>query len=215
MRILALSDVESKALWDYYTPDRLKGIDVIVSCGDLDPSYLSFLATFFRGPVLYVHGNHDACYRETPPEGCISIEDQVYVYRGVRFLGLGGSMRYKSGPYQYTENQMKRRMMRLWLPLARHKGFDILVTHAPAFQLGDGKGLTHTGFQTFRTLMEKYRPAFFVHGHVHLSYTPTAPRVSRYLDTTIINAYEKYEFSFHEENTDKGFGKGGMGNVGL
>ncbi len=215
MRILALSDVESKALWDYYTPDRLKGIDVIVSCGDLYPSYLSFLATFFRGPVLYVHGNHDACYRETPPEGCISIEDQVYVYRGVRFLGLGGSMRYKSGPYQYTENQMKRRMMRLWLPLARHKGFDILVTHAPAFQLGDGKGLTHTGFQTFRTLMEKYRPAFFVHGHVHLSYTPTAPRVSRYLDTTIINAYEKYEFSFHEENTDKGFGKGGMGNVGL
>ena len=200
MRILALSDVESRSLWDYYNPERLKGIDVIVSCGDLDPSYLSFLATFFRGPVLYVHGNHDACYQEKPPEGCISIEDQVYVYRGVRFLGLGGSMRYKNGPYQYTENQMKQRAKRLWLQLARHKGFDILVTHAPALHLGDGSGLTHTGFQTFRTLMEKYRPAFFVHGHVHLSYDPSARRVSRYLDTTIINAYEKYEFSFQGEN---------------
>lgn len=38
MRILALSDVESPALWDYFRPERLKGIDVILSCGDLDPA---------------------------------------------------------------------------------------------------------------------------------------------------------------------------------
>ena len=63
MKILALSDVESKALWDYFKPEYLEGIDVIVSCGDLDPRYLSFLATFFHGPVLYVHGNHDEKYR--------------------------------------------------------------------------------------------------------------------------------------------------------
>ncbi len=199
MRILALADKESPALWDYFDPERLKGIDVIISCGDLNPRYLSFLATLFRGPVLYVHGNHDDCYANTPPEGCICIEDQVYVYRGVRFLGLGGSMRYKAGPCQYTENQMKQRVMRLWFQLTRHKGFDILVTHAPALHLGDGEGLTHTGFQIFRTLMEKYRPAFFVHGHVHLSYDPMARRVSRYCDTTIINAYEKYEFNFNTE----------------
>ena len=122
MRILALSDVESPALWDYFRPERLKGIDVILSCGDLDPAYLSFLATFFHGPVLYVHGNHDACYQDTPPEGCVCIEDQIYVYHGVRFLGLGGSMRYKPGPHQYTERQMKRRIWRLWLPLRRRRG---------------------------------------------------------------------------------------------
>ena len=38
MRILALSDVESPALWDYFRPERLKGIDVILSCGDLAPA---------------------------------------------------------------------------------------------------------------------------------------------------------------------------------
>ena len=42
--------------------------------------------------------------------------------------------------------------------------------------------------------MERYRPAFFVHGHVHLSYDPTAKRIRQYEDTTIINAYEKCEF---------------------
>ena len=59
MKILAIADMESPALWDYFEPGRLKGIDVILACGDLNPQYLSFLATFFSGPVLYVHGNHD------------------------------------------------------------------------------------------------------------------------------------------------------------
>ena len=33
--------------------------DLIISCGDLDPRCLSFLATFSSAPVIYVHGNHD------------------------------------------------------------------------------------------------------------------------------------------------------------
>ena len=59
MRILALSDHESPYLWDYFTRDKLDGIDLILSCGDLKAEYLSFLATFAHRPVLYVHGNHD------------------------------------------------------------------------------------------------------------------------------------------------------------
>lgn len=48
-------------------------------------------------PSLYVHGNHDDKYNVKPPEGCICIEDEIYEYEGVRFLGLGGSNRYKPG----------------------------------------------------------------------------------------------------------------------
>ena len=62
MRILAIADEESKALWDYFDKSMLEGIDLIISCGDLDPRYLSFLVTFYSGPVLYVHGNHDGKY---------------------------------------------------------------------------------------------------------------------------------------------------------
>ena len=69
MKILAISDCESRALWDFYTPGKLEGLDLILSCGDLDPRYLSFLATFASCPILYVHGNHDGKYRETPPAG--------------------------------------------------------------------------------------------------------------------------------------------------
>ncbi|MEG2871756.1 MAG: metallophosphoesterase, partial [Clostridium sp.] len=103
MKILVLADCESKFLWDYFEKEKLANIDLIISCGDLAPQYLSFLATFSHAPVLYVHGNHDDCYAQTPPEGCICIEDSVYQFKGLRILGLGGSVRYKDGEHQYTQ----------------------------------------------------------------------------------------------------------------
>ena len=64
MRILVLSDEESQYLWDYFEQSKLEGIDLILSCGDLKPEYLSFLATFSKVPILYVRGNHDDIYDE-------------------------------------------------------------------------------------------------------------------------------------------------------
>lgn len=150
MKILAISDEESAYLWDYFDKEKLKGIDLIISCGDLAAEYLSFLTTMTSIPVLYVHGNHDERYEQKPPEGCICIEDKIYVYKGIRILGLGGSMRYKGGNHQYTERQMTRRVRKMFFPLLFRRGFDILVTHAPAYQLNDGRDLPHQGFQVFR-----------------------------------------------------------------
>lgn len=200
MRILAIADEESRYLWDFYEKSKLEGIDLIISCGDLKPEYLSFLVTLTTVPVLYVHGNHDGKYENNPPEGCICIEDKVYVHEGIRILGLGGSMRYSQGQYQYTEKQMKRRAARLRLPLLLKGGFDILVTHAPAYQLNDGRDLPHQGFQVFRTLLDKYKPKYFLHGHVHMSYGRQHKRYDKYQDTHVINAFERCVFEFEDEN---------------
>ena len=91
MKILTLADQESRSLWDYFEKAKLEGVDLIISCGDLAPQYLSFLATFTHAPVLYVHGNHDGCYEQTPRKVVICIEDTIYNYKGIRILGLGGS----------------------------------------------------------------------------------------------------------------------------
>lgn len=197
MKILAIADHESPLLWDYFDKSYLEGIDLILSCGDLKPQYLSFLATFTQAPVLYVHGNHDDRYEETPPDGCICIEDRIYVHEGVRILGLGGSMRYKPGEHQYTQSEMRWRVRRLWWSLKFSKGFDILLTHSPAYQFNDGDDLPHRGFEVFRTLLDKYKPAFFVHGHVHLNYGRKYSRLSAYNETQVINAYEKYIFEIN------------------
>lgn len=201
MRILVLSDEECKSLWDYFEKDKLDGIDLIISCGDLKPQYLSFLATFTKSPVLYVHGNHDGRYDKTPPDGCICIDDDIFVYRGVRIMGLGGSMRYNDeGKYQYTQHQMNRRLARMRRKLKKRKGIDILVTHSPAFQFNDAEDLPHTGFKAFITILEKYKPKYFLHGHVHLNYNYKQQRECMYNDhTVVINGYERYVFDYKED----------------
>ena len=199
MKIMALADQESKAMWDYFDKSYLEGIDLILSCGDLKPQYLSFLATFTHAPVLYVHGNHDDRYDNTPPEGCICIEDTIYVHQGVRILGLGGSMRYKPGKNQYTQAQMNKRVRKLWWKLKWHRGFDILLTHSPLYQFHDGEDLPHRGFEAFTALVDRYQPAYMVHGHVHMNYGRNFPRLSQYHDTQVINAYEKYIFEINDK----------------
>ena len=92
MKILLISDEPDPMLWDYYRAGRLDGYDLILSAGDLDASYLSFLVTMGNVPLLYVHGNHDTSYEKRPPEGCECIEDRLYIYKGLRILGLGGSV---------------------------------------------------------------------------------------------------------------------------
>ena len=191
MKILVIADVECKAYWDFFRKSDFEGIDLIISCGDLDPQYLSFLVTMVPVPLLYVHGNHDDCYEKTPPEGCTCIENRIFLYEGVRILGLGGSMRYKHGKNQYTEAEMKHRIEKLWVQLWYRKGFDILVTHAPAKGINDGKDLCHHGFEAFLELLDKYSPRYFLHGHVHLTYG-RIPREAQYKETRVINAYDHY-----------------------
>lgn len=203
MRILAIADEESKYLWDHFEKSKLEGIDLIISCGDLDPRYLSFLATFSLAPVLYVHGNHDKKYDKIAPEGCICIEDQIYEYKGLRILGLGGCMEYAGGKHQYTEKEMEKRVRKLRWQLRRKGGFDILVTHAPAKGLNDGEDLPHRGFQVFKTLMEKYNPKYFLHGHIHKQYGRGHKVTDIYQNTHVINAYERYIFDYETEDEEK------------
>ena len=195
MKILAVSDIEAKALYDYYRPGKLKDYDLIIACGDLRVSYLEFLVTMARCPLLYVHGNHDDRWQREP-EGCICIDDTLFTWQGLRILGLGGSYRYGNGKYMYTEKQMRARIRRLWWKLWRAGGVDILVTHAPARELNDLDDLPHRGFQCFRELLERYHPRYFLHGHVHRSYGVNIPRVTQCGETTVVNAFETYSFEY-------------------
>lgn len=192
MKLLLLADEESKYYWDFFEKEKLDGIDLILSCGDLAPQYLSFLATFAKVPVLYIKGNHDYCYDQTPPDGCICIDDDIYNYNGLRIMGLGGCMSYNYGPLQFTEKEMRKRVRKLWWKLKKNKGIDVLITHAPAYELNDSKDLPHKGFEVFLDILDKYKPKLYAHGHVHINYGRDFKRESMYKETKVINAYEKH-----------------------
>ena len=192
MKLLLLSDRESPYLWDYYQPGRLKEYDLMLSCGDLKASYLSFLVTMGRAPLLYIHGNHDGHYKKDPPEGCDCIENKIYQYKGLRILGLGGCPLYNGGAHQYSERAMKWRIRKLGWKLKRAGGVDIVISHAAPAGYGDADDYAHRGFACFVDLIDRWQPAYWIHGHVHKEYGRDIPRELQRGNTRIINAYERY-----------------------
>jgi Icc-related predicted phosphoesterase len=203
VRVLAVSDEEStlaySGVFQYLEPD------LIVACGDLPFEYLEFLVTMIGKPLAWVPGNHDPdlngratgnwlgplAERQSGPEGCTNVDGRVVDIAGLRIGGLGGSMRYRPGPHQYTENQMRSRSWRLVLAatLKRPRNarrLDLLVTHAPPFGLGDQDDICHRGFPAFSQLIDKARPSIHIHGHIHPHAGSCPDRTLG--DTRIVNA---------------------------
>ena len=199
MRILAISDEPSNRLWGDRCREILEGVDLILSAGDLPSSYLSFLTCFTNAPVIYIHGNHDDRYDTQPPEGCLCADGKIVLVKGVRILGLGGSLRYRpDGIHMYSEREMASRIASLRWKLKATGGADIVLTHAPIRGLGDDDHPSHRGFECFGPLLDRIRPAVMVHGHMHQAYTAFFQRTRDYHGIQVINASTEYAFDLPE-----------------
>jgi predicted phosphodiesterase len=202
-RILAVADELDEALYADKL-DRLRP-DLVVSCGDLPFEYLEYIVSRANVPLIYVPGNHDpglapADTTWSPlgaqplpqgPLGCDTADGRVLDVLGLRIGGLGGSIRYKPGPNQYTQAQMRRRALALEFRVRvervrRGRKLDVLLTHAPPFGPGPPADQAHVGFAAFNRIYRVLDPMVHVHGHVHM-YGRSQPeqRVGR---TRIINA---------------------------
>jgi Icc-related predicted phosphoesterase len=189
-------------LYDHFDAARFPKIDLIFSCGDLPPEYLSFLAGSFDVPLYYVCGNHDIRYNTKPPDGCVDISGRLVQYEGIKILGLGGSRWYGGGPHQYTENEMWKTIKALRLKIWRQKGIDIVITHAPPRYVHDAEDLCHRGFKSFRWLIDRYLPRYFIHGHIHAKFDDPAERVSTIKQTKVVNTYGYYLFEIDSGQTE-------------
>ena len=200
MRILAVSDEPSQRLWGELCREALEGVDLILSAGDLPARYLSFLTCFTDAPIVYIHGNHDDRYDREPPEGCLCADGKILNVKGVRILGLGGSVRYRpDGRNMYSEKEMASRIASLHRKLRATGGFDVFLSHAPVRGLGDQEDPAHRGFECFGPLLDRYRPAVMVHGHIHQSYSALGFRRERdWNGIPVINASVSYAFDLPE-----------------
>jgi predicted phosphodiesterase len=205
--ILAVADQVDDAMYG----SRLATLQpsLIVGCGDLPADYLEYLVTLLNVPLVYVPGNHDPNLRPpadpiwppTPqtsnlkdppgPLGGINIDDRLVDVAGLRVAGLGGSIRYREGPNQYTQEQMRGRARRLrrrarWKRLPDRRGVDVIVTHAPPFGHGDEPDdPAHVGIEALLALIDEWRPRLLLHGHVHPYGVERPDRVRG--TTTIVN----------------------------
>jgi uncharacterized protein len=202
MKILTVSDKVEQII---YSPaiKRLYGdVDLVLGCGDLPFYYLEYIVTMLGGPLFYVIGNHANAVRKQYaaqeewqyPGGCENIDGRVVRYRKLLVAGLEGSIRYNQNPhFQYTEREMAWKVWRLVPSLLLNRLFhgrylDILITHAPPFGIHDREDRCHQGFRAFRTFMDRFRPSYLVHGHVHV-YSPFETTETTYKQTRVLNTY--------------------------
>ena len=188
MRILAISDERDPAL----TAARCREIrpDLVVSCGNLEPAYVDFVASAANATIVFVPGNEDADLRRDPRpllpapvsfesmwgsyEGSdsgrlpgTSLDGEIMSIAGVTLAGLGGSIRHEEGPNQYTERQMARRVKRLERRLLlRRKQLDVLIAHSPPSEIVSNNEDLYQGFACFTSLIEGRKPRLMLHGHV-------------------------------------------------
>ncbi len=194
MKILTVSDRVEPVLYDRFDSERFKGLDLILACGDLPPEYLSFISGKLNVPLYFVRGNHDLRYGKKPPHGCINLEDTVIQFQGKNILGLEGSRWYSGGLHQHTESEMRWKIWRL-RPLIWWKGgVDIVIAHAPPRHIHDAEDVCHRGFKSFRWLINRYAPAYFIHGHIHANFTDPSQRLTLVNQTRVVNTYGYYLF---------------------
>ena len=207
-KILSISDIEMGLIYSPQISTRFADVDLVISCGDLPYYYLEYIISMLNVPLYYVRGNH-ACKIEygvagnrTAPWGGIDLHQECKIDpSGLILCGIEGSVRYNNGPYQYTQSQMWTKVARMMPKLLFNKlvygrYVDIFVTHASPWKINDQEDLPHQGIKAFRWFIEAFKPAFHLHGHIHI-YRQTFKEEAQYQSCRVINT-----FGFRELDID-------------
>jgi predicted phosphodiesterase len=222
--VLAVADEVDEGLW--YDVAPVQGVELILACGDLPFEYLAHLAEHLRAPLAFVAGNHDpdiSGYRlgrnglmlraglpEEPPwpPGAVNADGRVVDVAGLRIAGLGGSVRYRDGPNQYTQGQQRRRAARLvaaarWRRRRDGRPVDVVLAHAPPRRPGTNPAPgdpAHAGFDALTWVMDRLQPQLLLHGHVHPY--GGGQREQQWGRTTVRNVVGRHIFTIETEGTD-------------
>jgi hypothetical protein len=117
----------------------------------------------------------------------------VINHQGLILAGVEGSLRYREGPFQYTQTQMWLNILRIVPGLIRSKllhgrYLDIFISHAPPRGIHDQPDLPHQGIDAFLWLINTFKPRYHFHGHIHV-YRPDVQTITQHGATTVINTY--------------------------
>ena len=180
IRLLAVSDEVDPALEYAGNRDAIGRIDAIVGCGDLDPSYLSFLADAFVVPVAYVRGNHDRGVNWA----AMSVDAPRHLASG-HLVDLDGITVAAFEWPGLQGRQARRDESRAWLDVIhvswtlalrglRGRRSPVLVlSHAPPRGVGDRTSDPyHVGYGAYRWLLERIHPPLWLHGHTTRASVP-------------------------------------------
>jgi Icc-related predicted phosphoesterase len=214
VQVLAVSDQIDPRIHSASLRSRMPDVRLVFGCGDLPARYLEFLADALERPVYFVLGNHMeewtrdyATGKPYDPMGCINVGGKVIrdSSTGLVIGGLPGSPKYSGeGGQQFTEWQMSMKILRMLPALLRHRirrgrWLDVLLSHAPARDVNDGTDVAHRGFKAIRWFLKIFKPAYHLHGHIHL-YDRNIPNAVRFGNVGVINVYPYQKLDLDVKN---------------
>lgn len=199
MKVLSLSDVVISRIYSPQVRVLFNGVDLVIGCGDLPYYYLEFVASMLDVPTYFVRGNHAEVVEyseagpQTHPRGTVDLHCKIGNFDGLLLGGVEGSIRYRHGPFQYSQTDMWLNVFKL-VPqmitnrLVYGRSLDIFVTHAPPWGIHDQPDLPHHGVKAFRWLLKVFEPSYHFHGHIHI-YRPGVETHTRFYKTMVINTF--------------------------
>ena len=162
--ILAASDEPDPALEHHQNRDRIGELDFLISCGDLEADWLSFLGDAFHAPIIRVLGNHDvrpdlAADRRPRPADRRHRAQPPAPGRGAVVAGQAAEARpcARVGPGAPCG------------PAPAGRGPAIVASHVAPAGLGDSRDPYHRGFAAYRWLLGRLRPPLWLHGHTNMA----------------------------------------------
>jgi uncharacterized protein len=160
--------------------------------------YVSSMATMASG-----HGAVYAGFRVIKNNDLSFIDPATGKKTPLLIAGVSGSLKYNNGLNQYTDAQMKRYLMSMIPSLILNKirygrYLDILLTHASPRHVHDQEDPCHKGFDCFNWFINKFKPSYLIHGHIHL-YDMRIERITKINKTTVVNAYAHCVLNFPQE----------------
>ena len=216
MKILAVSDTELDMIYSPMITQRFRDVDLVIGCGDLPYYYLEYIISMLNRTTYFVRGNHAPRFKEegvggerTHPWGAIDLHRRVVRdSSGLLLAGIEGSLNYNNGRYQYSQEEMWAMILamvpRLLLNRILYGRYlDIFVTHAPPWQIHDKEDLPHQGIKAFRWLIEKFKPTYHLHGHIHI-YQQYDITETDHQGTRVVNSYGYKTLQFAFEQGNKG-----------
>jgi len=215
MKILCVADHRSPLVYSTGIKERFKDVSIVLGAGDLPMDYYGYIVSSLNKKLYFVFGNHNLKHYERisgkttsytyDPQavnqhsfGSIFTSGKIFKEKksGLLIAGMGGSIDYNHGENQYTDNQMYFKLLKMVPRLLMNKilygrYLDIFLTHSPPRGYNDREDPCHRGFKSFLWFLDKFKPAYLIHGHIHL-YDRNIKREIIYNETRIINVYDYY-----------------------
>ena len=155
MKILVIAD-------DEFFINRLPACeaDLLISLGDMPDSVILQAAEKCGcREIAALKGNHDS---SAPfPEPIRDVHLKTFTFSGVTFGGFCGSWKYKpKGNFLFEQEEVEALM-------ADFPAVDIFLAHNSPRGVHDRDDEVHLGFVGFSYFIQRAKPRFFIHGHMH------------------------------------------------